>query len=84
MVDTTGFRLNEIILPGDRIRAFDFPFSDSYIEGKVVSVERYFFETMIDYVSNDDIRRIGTLILVPISCADDKKWRGNRIEKLDY
>ncbi|MEQ8682718.1 MAG: hypothetical protein RID25_23335 [Cyclobacteriaceae bacterium] len=78
-----GFKLSEIILPDDKIRAYDFPFHDqSYVEGKVVSVEKEWFEVMCSHCSNGDSNKVGTLLFVPISTELDAVWKGDRIIKL--
>lgn len=79
-----GFKLQVTIVPGDRIRAYDFPVSDEfYIEGEVLSIDSDFIEILCDTDTKEGAPNKGENMLVPITAMLDPAWPGERIKKLN-
>ena len=78
-----GFVLNEILIPGDKIRAYDFPFEiDFYVEGVISVINESFIEIDCDCDTKPGGHYKGTKVLIPLFTLLDEIWEGDRIIKL--
>lgn len=79
-----GFKLTDVLVPGDRIRSFDFPFDKRlYIEGTITSVDDRMIEVVCDTDTKPGGHMANCVVLVPVVSMMDEMWEFDRIEKLE-